>query len=60
MSRKNKFSAHAAPYLREALKKAAKTYHHGIKPRKAVVTALQRKRDELNRQIKKEKQRGKA
>ncbi len=60
MARKNSFSAHAAKYLREALKKAAKTYHRGIKPRKAIVAALQKKRDEFNRKIKVEKNRGRT
>ena len=60
MAKKNAFSKHAAPYLREALKKAAKTYHPGKKPRKNVITSLQKKRDELNRKIKAEKQRGKS
>ncbi len=60
MAKRNAFSKHAAPYLREALKKAAKTYHPGKKPRKGIITALQKKRDELNRRIKAEKNRGKT
>lgn len=58
MARNNMFSKHAAPYLSKALKEAAKTYHRGKKPRKAVITSLRRKRDELNGKIKAEKQRG--
>lgn len=59
MANKNAFSKHAAPYLREALKKAAKTYHRGKRPRPAIVKGLQKKRDELNQRIKTEKKRGK-
>lgn len=58
MSKKNAFSKHAAPYLREALKKAARTYHPGKKPRPSIVKSLQKKRDELNVKIKAEKHRG--
>lgn len=60
MARQNSFSKHAAPYLRQALKAAAKTYHRGKRPRKAIVTSLQKKRDELNKKIKAEKQRGRS
>lgn len=60
MAKKNAFAKHAAPYLREALKKAGKTYHRGIKPRPVILKGLQKKRDELNARIKTEKKRGKS
>lgn len=56
--KQNSFAKHAASYLREALKKAAKTYKHGIRPRKKIVQSLQARRNSLNAQIKKEKARG--
>lgn len=58
MARNNSFSKHAAPYLRQALKAAAKTYHRGKRPRTSVLSGLRKKRDDLNRKIKVEKQRG--
>lgn len=60
MAKKNAFAKHAAPYLREALKKAGKTYHKGKKARPAIMSSLRKKRDELNRKIKVEKNRGKS
>jgi len=59
MANKNAFSKHAASYLSEALKKAARTYHPGKRPRKALIKNLQKKRDDLNAKIKTEKRRGK-
>jgi len=60
MAKKNAFAKHAAPYLREALKKASKTYHKGKKARPAIMKSLRQKRDELNHKIKAEKNRGKG
>lgn len=58
MASKNSFAKHSAKYLREALKKAAKTYRPGPKPRKVVLASLRKRRDALNEQIKKERNRG--
>ena len=57
--RANGFAKHASSYLREALKRAAKTYKRGVRPRKKIITSLQARRNALNAQIKKEKARGK-
>lgn len=54
----NSFAKHSAKYLREALKKAARTYKPGPKPRPAVLSALRKKRDSVNAQIRAEKGRG--
>lgn len=55
----NKFAIHAAPFLREALKKAGRTYQAGVRPRKALLKKLRDKVKEIQVKIKKELQRGK-
>lgn len=54
----NSFAKHSAKYLRQALKTAARTYKPGPKPRKAVLVSLRKRRDDLNRRIKAELNRG--
>lgn len=55
----NKFALHAAPFLREALKKAGRTYQAGKRPRKVVLKRLRDKVKEIQVKIKQELNRGK-
>lgn len=61
MPRRNKagktWKEHAAPYLTRALKQAAKMWHPvGGKKNKGKLAMLRKKRDDLNRQIKVERE----
>lgn len=56
----NAFAKFAGKYLSEAMKRASKAYKPGLRPRKALIKGMQEKRDNLNREIKKEKNRGRG